>query len=153
MPAVSSFKLNWGGDELKRLTREKAFTACKSAAHAVLAEAKRTCPVEQAPAHSFGSGAKSWQRRVPGSLRASGRINTFDQGGAVGAYVVFGSNHGRYLVNGIDTYYAPFVELGTPGHIFYGKAKIPIKANPFLRTALRARRGEIKAAFTAARMA
>ncbi len=45
-------------------------------------------------------------RNVSGELAASGKVTDWQKKHASGAYVSFGSN---------KIYYAPFVELGTPG--------------------------------------
>lgn len=140
---AASLKLDWNGDVLKKYTHEQALQAVKRGAKIVLARARKDCPVEK-QAHTMKGNTKTWGKRVPGALKASGRINPFDMGGVVGAYIVFGGR--GYMSKGVDTYYAPFVSLGTPGHVFRGK-KCAIAANPYLQNAARNSRNAIKAEF------
>lgn len=150
----STFKMDWHGEALLKATRAMSAAACLSGAKKVLADAKVKCPVEKS-AHVIAAAAgKPWGKRVPGALRDSGRIATFDKGDAVGAYVVFGGR--GYMSKGVDVYYGTFVELGTPGHklnFFQGEERvIAIPANPFLRKSLAKNRSAIKKDFEAAKM-
>lgn len=117
------FKMTWNDEEVFRNIHGSAVAHCAEGASIVLKDAKRNCPEGDS-----------------GALKESGRIQSWDKGNAVGAYVVFGGQ--GHIVNGVDTFYAPFVELGTPGTVFKngkkkGRARVAIAAQPFIRTALR----------------
>jgi hypothetical protein len=162
---TTSVKLSWAGDAILKKTRAACVEICREGARKVLADAKRFCPVEKPTVEFIGGsvvgvkdsrswGDKSWQKRVRGALRDSGRITSFDQGGVVGSYAKFGGR--GFISKGVDTYYAAFVELGTPGHVFTIKTKdgkkqikCPIAANPFVRNALKSNRNHITKLFSA----
>ena len=115
--------VRWYGPEIERLVDGALEVKTTGSAKRVLAEAKRNCPV----------GDK-------GALKESGRIVVFTKDGVVGAYVKFGGQ--GYMSKGKDTYYGPFVELGTPGTVIrsgkgIGGKREPVKATPFLRDALK----------------
>ncbi len=125
----------WFGEGVKREVQTVVAEAVNSSADDILKDAKKNCPVEK-----YKSTAKSdyrqYQSRNPGSLKKSGRIVRWRKKNVVGAFIRFGGR--GFMVNGIDTYYAPFVELGTPGTMTrMGDKRVAIKATPFLRNALK----------------
>ncbi|MCP4553086.1 MAG: hypothetical protein GY834_13855 [Bacteroidetes bacterium] len=125
-------------EDVKREIQTVVAIAVFNTADAVLKTAKATCPVEKY-SNKAKNRFKQFQNRKPGSLKNSGRIVKWKNADALGAYVKFGGR--GYMVNGIDTYYAPFVELGTPGTITrYGKKRTAIKAKSFLRDSLKTHR-------------
>jgi hypothetical protein len=143
---MNDFKLDWDGKRAERIIDNAIELAVDHGAELVLKDAVRLAPTGSES--RSGSGSK---KRTPGSLKKSGRIESFKKKDAVGAYVKFGGVD----VNGVKVFYAPFVELGTPGttaRIGGGKTKerTPIVAQPFLRPALKRNKGKIKSEFNGA---
>jgi len=131
------------GREVKRLVASIAVEEVDRTANLVLREARRDCPIESVESviRRRSSGRARRYGAARGAARRSGRIVRFRKNGVYGAYVKFGG----VVVNGVDTYYLPFVELGTPGTTFRSKkgywghkgikTRVAIQAKPFLRTA------------------
>jgi len=118
-------KLEWLGEQLATRVDNKCRIAVEEGAKQVLADAKRGCPEKT------------------GELEATGEIVSFKRKYAVGSYVKFGSK---------EAYYAPFVELGTPGTTFQTKGmkdkeRKPVDAKPFMRPALRKNKARIRKGF------
>jgi HK97 gp10 family phage protein len=145
---MNSFNLDWNDVEVQRVVDMTCEAAVNEGAEAVLKDAKALCPIEK-----NGRSGEGWKVRVPGALRDSGRIVKFKNSSGVGAYVKFGGE--GYMSKGVDTYYAAFVELGTPGEIYKAKSKKgqerePIEAKPFIRPALRKNKTKIIKKFNGA---
>jgi len=123
-----TFTLDWDGVAVIREVDMTVQRVVKKGAAAVLKDAKRRCPT--------GDSKR---------LRDSGTVRKFKTKDAIGSYVSFG---------GGDAYYAPFVELGTPGTSYKSKyrkgPRIAIKKHPFLRPALKRNKRKILAKFDGA---
>ena len=135
-----SFKLTWDEKDVIRGAKMEAVAFVRRGAELVKASARANCPTEKVGREA----SRATQKRVPGSLRDSIRISTFEADDAVGAYVKAGG--AGYMSNGVDVYYGIFVALGTPGttkeiRLKDGSKKIiartSIDSNPFLQDALR----------------
>lgn len=142
-----NFKLDWDTKPLFTAVDGKAVALVRRGAKLVLADAKAGCPVEK-----VGRKGRGIKKRVPGSLRDSGRIVEWKKDDAVGVYVQFGGR--GWIINGVDTYYGIFVALGTPGTTKEIKLKeggtktvprVAIDASPFLQNALRKNHARIMA--------
>ncbi len=143
------FTLTWNGELWATLTMDASEAAIKEGAEVVLKKAKALCPVEseQSIRNRRTSNKVKAYGAKSGSLRKSGRITVFRKADVVGAYIKFGG----IVVDGVDTYYAPWIELGTPGTEFKGKrgyfgrelkldsekSRVPVEAKPFMRPALK----------------
>jgi hypothetical protein len=120
----SYVKIEWRGEEVKNAVLDACEEVVNDAAELVLKKAQDRCPVEtvESVARRTGkNGTGNYRVRnygaASGSLKKSGRIARFRKKGVVGAYITFGGKE----VAGVDTYYGPFVELGTPGTTFQTK--------------------------------
>jgi hypothetical protein len=149
-----NFTLDWQAERVGNAVMDVCENAVYDGAETVLKKAAARCPVETVESVERRSGSEKVKKYGAGSgaLKASGRITKFKKQGVVGAYVTFGG----MVVNGVDTYYGPFVELGTPGTKFhngrgyYGhklEHRVAVKARPFLRPALKSSRSKIRNAF------
>ena len=134
------------GREIKALIASIVEDEVNRTTNLILRDARRTCPIETIESVSnrkTGNKAKQYGAKR-GSLRKSGRIVKWHRNGVYGAYVKFGG----VVVNGVDTYYGMFVELGTPGTVFQSKksqkgywghkkvkVRVAVKAKSFLRPA------------------
>ena len=104
----------------------------------IAADARRDCPVEK------GGKTDKYGNR-PGSLRDSIRVakSKYEDGG----HLVVVGGKGPWG----DTFYAPFVELGTPGTEYRSGSRSgprkPIKAHPFLRPAKNKNKRKIRRNF------
>lgn len=139
-----SFTLEWSADQLTGDVLNACETVVFSGAEQVLKDAEANCPVESAESYNkrkAGPKAKQYGAKI-GVLKKSGRIVKFRKKSAVGAYVKFGGT----VVDGVDTYYGRFVELGTPGTSFKtkkgywgheGQQRVAVKAKPFIRPSLK----------------
>lgn len=174
---MSSVKIEWYGEEIKKAVLDACEEAVNEAAELVLKKAQALCPVEtmESVARRTGKVATdSMGRKIldssgrlisgnvrvskygaaSGALKKSGRIVRFRKKGVVGAYVQFGG----IKVDRVDTYYGAFVELGTPGTKFRtktgywgkkAKQRVSVLAKPFLRPALKSSRAKIRNLFKA----
>jgi hypothetical protein len=111
-----TFKLDWNDNELKK-------RIVQVSEKNVLASARR-----------IEAGARGRVAVDNGDLKESIDVVTWKNKGVVGAYVRAGAPGEEHIAN--------FVELGTPGEVYTGGAykgqeRTPIKADPYLRPALR----------------
>ena len=128
----------WNADKIIRTVEQVLEAEVSDGAQVILKDAQARC------------------RRITkgqGNLEKSGRVVRWKKSGTFGAYIKFGGT--KYMVNGVDTFYAHFVELGTPGTTYKvkrlkGAKRTPVKAYPFLRPALRAYRRKYRARLKAA---
>jgi len=98
--------IEWHEDEAV-FEIDRAITAVvHDGADKVFEEAVNKCPVGKNARE--GTKYRSWKKRVPGSLKKSGRINKFKNTDGAGAYIQFGGE--GYVVGEVDTYYGIFVE-------------------------------------------
>lgn len=116
------FTLKWYPEKFKKEVDDATFDKIVNGAKLVLKDAERTAPVGTIARE----GNRGYKRRKPGTLRKSGRISTFRNEDGSGAYIKFGGR--GHIVDGVDTYYAIFVEL---------------TGKPFLRMALKRNRNKI----------
>jgi len=124
-----NFKLDWNEKELTAEVRAASKKAVLAGARDVAIDAKMNVPVDK------------------GNLLFSIAVKTWEAHDAVGAYVTAGGKDLGHI--------ARFVELGTPGTIYKGgnkkgKERKPIKANPYLRPALKKNKRKILAKFNGA---
>lgn len=149
-----SFSLDWQAERHCNTVMEVCESAVFDGAKKVKRRAEDKCPVESVESVQARSTSEKVKQygAAAGALKKSGRIVKFRKKGIVGAYVQFGG----ITVDGVDTYYGPFVELGTPGTTFktpkgyFGhKAgqRVSVEASPFLRPGLKASGGDIKKGF------
>jgi len=149
-----SFTLDWQAERVGNAVMEVCENAVYAGAEIVLKKAKSRCPVETVESVNRRSGSEKVKNYGAAyeALKKSGRITKFTKQGIVGAYVKFGG----ITVDGVDTYYGPFVELGTPGTKFrkgkgyYGHKlhqRVAVKARPFLRPSLKSSGSKIRKGF------
>lgn len=107
------------GREVKALVASIVEEEVDRTAQLVLRDGRRECPIESTESVNRRKSSRKVQRYGArrGALRKSGRVVKFRKNGVFGAYVKFGG----IVVNGVDTYYGAFVELGTPGTTFQGQ--------------------------------
>lgn len=149
-----NFSLDWQAERVGNAVMEVCENAVYDGAEFVLKRAERDCPVESIEsvvARSKSDKVKRYGAKS-GALKKSGRVVKFRKHGVVGAYVQFGG----ITVDGVDTYYGPFVELGTPGTVFRAKkgyfghkpgTRVAVEAKAFLRPSLKAGHSRIKNAY------
>lgn len=149
-----TFSLDWQADRVGNRVVDVLENAVYDGAKNVLKKAQIRCPVEsiESVTQRSGSAKTRMYGASSGALKRSGRITRFKKRGVVGAYVSFGG----ITVDGVDTYYGPFVELGTPGTKFNSKKgywghpakyRVAVEARPFLRPSLKSSRSKIRNAF------
>ena len=133
-------KLEWNDEEVLRDIGKITAKVTKEGAKKVMRDARRYCPVEKT------GKADKWGNR-PGSLRASIRIQKSKFKG--GGYLVVAGGKGSWG----DPFYAPFVELGTPGTTYQTRApkrsgaRLAVQAHPFIRKALARNKRRIRQMF------
>lgn len=149
-----TFSLDWQAQRVGNAVQDICEDAVWGGAERILKKAQASCPVETDDSVASRSGSDKVKRygASSGALRKSGRIAKFKKSGVVGAYVLFGG----ITVDGVDIYYAPFVELGTPGTTFQSKkgyfghkvsARVAVEAKPFLRPSLKSTQSQVKNGF------
>ena len=149
-----TFSFDWQAERVRGVVMDVVENAVYEGAETVLKKAQAKCPVESVESISQRSGSKKANRygAASGALKKSGRIIKFKKMGVIGAYVTFGGTN----TDGVDTYYGPFVELGTPGTQFkkgkgYWGHKVPyrvsVEAKPFLRPSLKSSKSAIRNAY------
>ena len=111
-----NFRLDWNEKKLTGEVRKICKEATRKRAVDIAIDAKMNVPVEK------------------GDLLFTIEVVQFEKPDAVGAYVKAGGENLGHV--------ARFVELGTPGTVFKagkkkGKQRRPVKANPYLRPALK----------------
>jgi len=140
-------RLEWNDEEVLRDIGKITGKVTKEGAKKVVRDARRYCPKEKT------GKTDKWGNR-PGSLRASIRIQKSKFKG--GGYLVIAGGKGFWG----DAFYAPFVELGTPGTVYrsgqkrfetikkfdvtgrrrtkkeYVSKRVAVQAHPFMRKAL-----------------
>jgi HK97 gp10 family phage protein len=121
-----TFKLQWHDKELKAKVKSICKKIVLGKARDVAIDAKMNVPVDS------------------GELLNTIEVVAFEKPEAVGAYVKAGGKKLGHI--------ARFVELGTPGTVYKtrskkGKVRTPIKAQPYLRPALRKHKQKIKNAY------
>lgn len=114
---ADGFTLEWNGEDLKKRVHAVSKKNVELSAKRVTAGAKKRVPVDN------------------GTLKESIDEKVWENKGVVGAYVEAGAPGEEHI--------AKFVELGTPGEVYTGgsykgQKRAPIKADPYLRPALRA---------------
>jgi len=137
---IANYRIEWNDESVIRAIEGAVKVATKEGAKKVAATARRLCPVEKT-----GKQDK-WGNR-PGSLKASIRVekSKFKNGG----YLVKVGGKGAWG----DPFYAPFVELGTPGTSYQTHApkrsgpRSSIKARAFLRPGLARNKRKFKKMF------
>lgn len=154
-----NFSLDWQAERVGNAVMDVCEDAVWEGAETVLKKAHRDCPVESVESVERRSKSAKVKRygANPGALKESGRIVKFMKHGVIGAYIKFGG----IKVDGVDTYYGPFVELGTPGTSFrtekgyWGHKAGPrfeVEAKPFLRPALKSSKTRIQNGFNKDRL-
>ncbi len=123
---MSGFKLDWNEPEVTAEVRGACKDAVLQGARDVAIDAKMNVPVDT------------------GGLMNSVTVKTWEREDAVGAYVTAGVKDKEHI--------ARFVELGTPGEVYKGSKKegqprAPIKAQPYLRPALKKNKSKILSNF------
>jgi len=140
---MNDHRIEWDDVSVKKELRAATQAASFTAAEGVAVLARMFAPVGNRQ-YVARRGGKEWQSRRPGRLRRSIHAyrSKYPNGGAV------------VVAGGQVSFYARFVELGTPGtkrrvQKVSGKrdrnaTRTPIQANPFMGKALKASAGRIR---------
>lgn len=131
MGVKAQVKAKWNADIITTEIEHEMMNRLERAGHAVAAAARQRVPIGTVTRAAYGGNP--WTARKAGSLKKSIRVTRLSGDPNLDIRVYAGG----MIVDGIDTYYAKWVE--------HGSVNTPPKAphRPFLRPALRSCKGDI----------
>lgn len=131
MGVKAQVKTKWDADVITTEIEHEMMNRLERAGHVVASAARQRVPIGTVTRPAYGG--KSWTARKSGSLKKSIRVTRLQGDPNLDIRVYAGG----IIVDGIDTYYAKWVE--------YGSVNTPPKTpyRPFLRPALRSCKSDI----------